>query len=43
MQIPKVGSGSLLRDGGHVKLICGQAFVTLSALPLLRLDPGYTM
>lgn len=28
IQIPEVGSGSLLRDGGHVKLICGQAFVT---------------
>lgn len=28
IQIPEVGSSSLLRDGGHVKLICGQAFVT---------------
>lgn len=41
IQIPEVGSGSLLRDGGHVKLICGQAFITSTQSASASSGPGY--
>lgn len=41
IQIPEVGSGSLLRDGGHVKLICGPAFMTSTQSASASSGPGY--